>query len=163
MCYFTYVWQGWIGMHCGLHDMIMALLTISCRFWIDLFKSIGRSARWTWQQRPFLRPRRSATRVCVEPTFVLPCIAMENVSSETKCGNTEMRFLTSVVKHGIFTGPTLRWWIPSICTNSCTRNGCIGRSGTQIAEHRVATKHRKNSYFNFRGATAIFLAYRQWR
>ena len=36
--------------------------------------------------------RRSATRMCVEPAFVLQCIAMGNVSLETKCGNTEMWF-----------------------------------------------------------------------
>ena len=40
----------------------------------------------------------------------------------------------------------------------CKTNGSIGRSGTQIAAHRVAIEHRKNSCFNFRGATAIFFA-----
>ena len=54
------------------------------------------------------------------------------------------------------------WWI--LCDPNVSIAQELDCSGTRIiAKHRVAIKHRKNSYFNFRGATAIFLAYRQWR
>ena len=39
---------------------------------------------------PFSHPRRSATRMCVEPTLVLQRVAMGNVQAE--CGNKEMWF-----------------------------------------------------------------------
>ena len=40
----------------------------------------------------FFHPRWSATRMCVEPTLVLQCVAMGNVSLETDCGNKRMWF-----------------------------------------------------------------------
>ena len=99
--------------------------------------------------------------MCVEPTLVLQCVAMGNVSLETECRNKRMWFWPWRY-YAMFTGPTLCWRYSFFCTNSCRSNGFIGWSRRQIAGHWVAIECSENSCFNFRGSTAIFLAYEQW-
>ena len=78
-----------------------------------------------------------------------------------KHGNVVLTLAIAITWHFYWTYASLM--ISCYLHEQLQNNGSLGRSGTQIAEHRVAIEHRNNICFNFRGATAVFLAYQQWK
>ena len=158
-------WQGEL-------EYMVACVTSSWRFWlsdlnfaIDLFQPARRSARWTQQQKSFSHPRRNATRMCVEPAFVLRCIAMGmsawRQNAETrKCGALTF----AITWHFYWTlrfaddiSPFARTAAQAMALVDLVHK--LQNFGLQLNTGKIG----KNSYLNFRRSPAIFLAYPQWK